>query len=612
MGIKALTHNNLGKNVTPTSRDDWKSWVSATATRNYMLRNTLLDWLNLYGEKNGFIPDYLLDGWKKELEFAPFIMTKGQEFEKIVFENLSKKIQIITVHRIDNKGILSQAIETLELMKSGIPAIYQGTLMDAESQTYGTPDFLIRSDYLKQLFPDIITADAATHSAKDLGLNLWHYVVVDCKFSSLPLSQNGVLRSLGSKPAYKAQLFIYTQALGSAQGYTPKWSYLLGRSWEQGKGSSKIRVNNALSKLALMPQDSSLRGDTLENWVNRACTWIRYLRNNGSAWSVFPKPTIDELWPNLSIDNDYPWRYEKKQIARKLDDITMLWGVGFSAQELAHKQEIFSWKDLNCTPESLGVPSGKRQSVLQSILDINRIPKTPIVLPAQVISSRDIWYKSEAVEFYVDFEMINDLADNFENFPDKGGQTLIFMIGCGHLDKDDEWQFYSFVVSDLTQKSENIIIQKWIDHMKTISVEYGMINDRPLVFNWSKAEEQVLETNFNAAKVRHDWQQPANIRWFDFLSEVIREEPVSIQGAFTFGLKEIAKALHSHKLIKTSWGNSYLDGLGAMVGAILSAEESANTKKNLMEMPLMKEIANYNEIDCRVMMEIVQYLRRVH
>jgi len=611
MSITALTHNKSGENVTPHSKEDWKNWVSATATRNYMLRNTLLDWLNLYGEDNGFTPDYLMTGWRPELAFAPFIMAKGQEFERIVFEHLSTTTKITTVENL-HKGILAQAIETLELMAAGTEMIYQGTLMDADSQTYGSPDFLIRSDYLKELFPTIISKDEASRNARDLGTNPWHYVVIDCKFSSLALSQDGTLRSLGSKAAYKAQLFMYTRALGVMQGYTPEKSYLLGRGWEQGKGNSKIRVNNALSKLGFIPQDSSLRGDTLEGWVIRACEWIRSLRFQGSEWSVFPRPTVNELWPNLGISNDYPWQNEKKQIAKHLDDITMLWGVGFTAREFAHKKKIFSWKNSNCTPETLGIPNGKRESILQSILDINRISKSPIVHPQKVMSSRDVWYKPGPVEFYVDFEMINDLADNFEDFPDKGGQPLIFMIGCGHLDKNNKWQFRSFVVSDLSQESESIVIQEWIEHMETISNQHGSTREHSLVFNWSKAEEQVLETNFNAAKFRHGWEHPPNIRWFDFLSEVIRKEPVTIRGAFTFGLKEIAKAFHFHELIETSWEESSLDGLGAMVGAILSAKNLENSNQPLIEMPLMREISNYNEIDCKVMMEIVQYLRKAH
>ena len=33
---------------------DKKTWISATKTRNYVANDGFLDWLNIYGEENGF------------------------------------------------------------------------------------------------------------------------------------------------------------------------------------------------------------------------------------------------------------------------------------------------------------------------------------------------------------------------------------------------------------------------------------------------------------------------------------------------------------------------------------------------------------------------------
>jgi hypothetical protein len=56
-------------------------WVSATARRNYLLNNPLIDWLERFGEEKGFAPDADLPGYDPALEFAPFIMSKGIAFE---------------------------------------------------------------------------------------------------------------------------------------------------------------------------------------------------------------------------------------------------------------------------------------------------------------------------------------------------------------------------------------------------------------------------------------------------------------------------------------------------------------------------------------------------
>ena len=85
-----------------------------------------------------------------------------------------------------------------------------------------------------------------------------------------------------------------------------------------------------------------------------------------------------------------------------------------------------------------------------------------------------------------------------------------------------------------------------------------------------------------------------------------------MRGALAFGLKEVAKAMHANGLIETLWGDGPVDGLGAMVGAWWCAEESRRTGVPMSRIDLMQDIVCYNEVDCKVMMEIVRYLRENH
>ena len=65
-------------------------------------------------------------------------------------------------------------------------------------------------------------------------------------------------------------------------------------------------------------------------------------------------------------------------------------------------------------------------------------------------------------------------------------------------------------------------------------------------------------------------------------------------------------------LIGTSWEQGPGDGLGAMVGAWSCSDEATKLRCTLMETDLMQGIAAYNQVDCKVMMEIVRYLRANH
>ncbi len=132
------------------------------------------------------------------------------------------------------------------------------------------------------------------------------------------------------------------------------------------------------------------------------------------------------------------------------------------------------------------------------------------------------------------------------------------------------------------------------------------------VSHWSPAETSSLEGAYNSAVARHpdkNWQQP---NWFDFLKRVVREEPVVVRGALGFGLKTIAKAMHQRGLIETSWQDGPTDGLGAMVGAWRAAHQAQETNTAFRLHPLVREIAAYNQVDTKVMWEIVRYLRRYH
>ena len=122
----------------------------------------------------------------------------------------------------------------------------------------------------------------------------------------------------------------------------------------------------------------------------------------------------------------------------------------------------------------------------------------------------------------------------------------------------------------------------------------------------------MLKNSFNSTINRHQNKQWAEPNWYDFLNLVVRDEPVTVKGSLGFGLKSMAQAMHSHGLIDTVWDSSVTDGLGAMVGAWWSAAEAKTQGCPMRNIELMSEIEKYNEIDCKVMMEVIVYLRQYH
>lgn len=620
MHFQKLTHDDSGRDVAPRSADDregWDEWVSATKTRGHLLGNTLGDWLHLYGEAHGFEKDPASD---ERLDFRRFTMKQGIAFEDRVAGYLAQRAEL---SRITTDGLESRDLEkaraTVAALEAGCEIVHAGVLWNPETRTYGIPDFLIRSDVFDRLFPhhpDPYGGVVGNRTGAAGARGGWRYVVVDAKFTTLHLfaepaagrkprkgSRPGEIKNQGSSPAYRAQLFLYNAALARLQGDAPRWAFLLGRGWEQ----SNERGLSAVDRLGPVSMTAELAETTGE-----AVRWIRRLRKDGAKWRVLPEPSLPELRPPPSGAADWPWKGAISAIIEKLDDPIRLWQVGPPRRDKAAAEGITSWRDPRATPASLGVPGGTTAAMLQAILDVNRTDG-PVVRPDRVTAAEDDWRPRRRLEFFVDFETVGDANDDFSRFPNRGGQPLIFMIGCGHME-DGEWRFSCFIADRLTAEAEAVAIDSWIEHMRSVRRCLG-VTETPLAFHWAHAEQSMLEKAYNSACKRHpgkSWADSADFAWYDLLKNVVKAQPVVVRGAFGFGLKEIAKTLHGHKRIETSWEDSPVDGLGAMVGAWHCDREAAAKGIRLADTRLMQEIQRYNEVDCRVMQEILDYLRANH
>ena len=392
-------------------------------------------------------------------------------------------------------------------------------------------------------------------------------------------------------------------------------------------------TTSALERLGPVPQNGTTTNKVpIAEVVEEAFNWVRRVRTEGQDWQLLPEPSVPELYPNMggadddmmlasSYDELEPgdeedgsgdqWEGVKRWLADELRELTQLWQVGVNQRKDAHSGGIYRWDDPGLKPAKVGITGPKQGPVLQQLLAVNRGDGPP-VLPLHIGKTLEEWHAVPDVEFYVDFEYCSDLNDDFSKLPEKGGQPFIFMIGCGHVE-NGEWQFNSLVANDLSETEEVRIIQEWMDHMSAVRDRLDPTNGKPRILHWSPAEPTTLQNAHNSAWSRHS--QPADwpvLGWYDFLQKVMREEPVVVRGALGFGLKTVANAMHLQGLIETNWADSQVDGLGAMVGVWRCDEEARRRGVPLTSVPLMDEIARYNEIDCKVMMEIVRYLRANH
>ncbi len=531
-------------------------------------------------------------------------MKQGRNFEEAVLADLAERWPLLRIaERPDQARSVEAAQATWRAMADGAPIIAQAVLHDAAARMYGVADLLVRADVLGELWPEAFNGEqlALPLAGFEHGR---HYRVVDVKFSTLELLKAGGL-GVGDVDRM-AQAWTYNQALGRAQGYTPHAAYVVGRGWKQGQE----RGERSWERLARVPRDAFVRGldDTLENIVASAAAWVRRVRTEGAEWRVLPLPSVPELWPNMKAKQDFPWHNAKAEIAAKLRDLTLLPRVNREHRTRAHALGVTRWDDPRASAAFLGVTGERESAILDAIVAVNRDPGL-VVRPARVVADEGRWRVPAPVEVFVDFEFASDLADDFGAFPYKGGQPIIFQIGSGTY-RDRHWRFRQFTVDDLNVDAEAAMIDAWLAHLAALTSEAGVGLGEIRLIHWSPAETSNYESPYESARRRHPDRNWPTLDWYDLLARVVRAEPVVVKNAFSFGLKPVARALYDHGLIDTHWGEGLADGAGAMVGAWVAAREARSRRISLSQTALMTEIARYNEIDCRVMAEILDYLRR--
>jgi hypothetical protein len=604
--------NNIAK--------DSDSWISATAIKNYLLNDPILDWLDLYYEdavkKNPdkFAVNRLLKQLDEEKNKLTVLFEKGNNFEDLIFQELDQKFPGKTVkvvkHRseinIDNRHL------TFKYMQEGVPIIQQALLYNDKNKTFGVADLLVRSDYINDFFDVPLVIQSKLKAPKLKGN--YHYLVIDIKWTTLNLCADGVhIRNSERIPAYKGQLAIYNCALGELQGYTPPETYIMSKAWKyeaKGQKVSGYSCFDTLGSVNYLTFDSKYIKKTSD-----AINWVRKLRSEGHDWVCVP-PSVPELYPNMANSNDAPWNKVKSNISKKIDELTMLWMVGVKNRTIGHENGIRKWTDSECTAESLGIKGKKIGPILDRIIKINHPDCKKTMEPDIVTNNLNDWQTKKPLDFYIDFETINNCFK--ESVMDinysKTDNNLIFMIGVGYED-NGAWKFKKFYMNELSVDEEAKVIDEFKDFVEQRVNDYMMengIKDRssvsPNFFHWSSAEVTCL--NIANKRNNYKWDHWFNNVSFVDMYRVFQDEPIVIRGALKFKLKEVANAMFKHGMIKTTWNKEGpSEGLGAMIDAIAyyTAVEKKEVTYELEKK--FKLIIDYNEIDCKVVWEIVRFLR---
>ncbi len=533
-----------------------KKLLSATSFKNFLLKDPVIDYLKSINYLNN-----KSNKAKENNNFTNYLFEEGIQYENIVIDNIKKyhNQHFIQICDSTNYSDLNNSEKTIDAINKKIPIIYQGMLINNKNSTYGIPDLLVLSTYINTLFPNTIEDDEVYINDNP------YYFVIEIKNSKIKLDSKGkyVLNS-GNLVVYKGQLYIYNEALNNILKINNQKTFILGKESQTKLGLVDFNKDVIYNKL-----------------ITEGIKWFEQLEKNGNKWKLLPKPSHPNLYPNMKNLKDNEWRSVKNYLADKMGELTLIWNVGIKNREIAHKNKIYNWRNVKALSKNMGI-TGEKEKIIDSILKINR-NKTKLISPNKIKCNLD---KDEnTLEFFLDYETIN-----------KDGETWIFMIGIGFLcTETQEFIFKCFYLDELSYNSQRKLFNDfwdWVNEKKQTSLFK--------FYHWTKAEP--IQYNKWAEK----FLLPN--KTFVDLYDIFKSEPIVVKGALNFSLKTIAKAMYTNKMIKTTWvESSCLSGLDALYWALQLYKN--DNKLNTELQHIMNDVIQYNQVDCQVLFEILNYLR---
>ena len=326
---------------------------------------------------------------------------------------------------------------------------------------------------------------------------------------------------------------------------------------------------------------------------SNALQWIQQLKENFHLMKVLPEPSHLELYPNMN-HKESDWETEKIKLADKIKEITLVWNVSYEERCLLVEKGIKCWDDPKLLKE---LKETKKKDIQERMIHMNQ-QSDVLIYPRKNISNEfNTILKRSSEDIYFDVESFLSFDEKQNLFTDKIklNEPVLGILGFIHFQN-----FYDYTIQRFTKEEEQKIIQRFAEHLWKIQ---GNRSDSKIhIYHWGHAE-------YNYFRYIHETYPTIKFPEYQLINvlDYFRMEPIIVQGVFKFGLKSIGRALYKNKLIQTTWDEND-NGLDSMI------QFKEICKKHSKNIPFkryleIKDIINYNRIDCQVLYEIVELLR---
>jgi len=545
-----------------TSRKKEKMWVSPGKLRNALMDNHMADFLEI-SSREGKGPT--------EKPFLKFLFEQGDLFRTAVMNFISQNIYPVLNL---NGDFRKKPSDLRELMQRGVPIIGCVPLRNHYAAVRGVADLLVRSDYVNKIVPFSYSKEEEEKKASKLNYCDYHYVVIEIKFSTIHLN-NTMEVTESAHITYLSQAYIYSRALYHIQGYMAP-AFILGRKYHAAAGCGTTRdLGGPLSFLGRVRVSDNIVERTKE-----AAKWVRQVhrevqRGNAAFFS--------RIQPNMCASKDE----ETKKIAKERCELTLISSVGVKERTSAFERGVTNYMDPACNASLMGIRNTERAKMVDAIIDVNRSIEKLYRFDEKLRTTFVDLYFKEKKNIFLDFEIISDLFCKFDKFPQIQSSSFIFLAGILSNDK-----YTPIAIDELSLEAERRLLIKLVETLNS----FGR---NAIVWYWY-AEKGFLKSALD----RHPDLQVSILPDMVDLHAVLKANCFAVKGCFTYGLKDMTKAMSEMKLIECTVDTDCQDGMTASVNAW---KYYTGGKR---ERDIFADIERYNYFDCYAMERILDFLKK--
>lgn len=550
-----------------------KPMLSIGKVTNFLREDPILDWLSYHYPDHGYEKDKtpFLDFYnQKNFRFKLQVIKQIVDLaEKVGYSYEILNLSVYNLLDIYDQNILLKLQYDCHLIKEtkrsqelGMDLIFMGQIgtVIGDRYVWDTVDLLVKRSLFNDLFKMIgsvfgwrsMPVFLVSEESKDF-LDNYDYVPIKLKYTTLEHRVGSYL--LRGKHRVDSIRF---GVLGGG--------LLLDRKGQFG----------------LVPQ---LDDDDEENDVAiDAITDVE----EGLEWLQDLKTTpFEAVQPNMKNKYDSMWATAKKEIAEERKELTQVNYLSTYNRNLLNNKGIKRLDQL--TPEMVEQAKLRYASKIKlAICEDLYLPP----LPRNLIDTD----RSGGIEVYMDFESCSSLGT---------GEPIIFLTGIILKGPDGHIEYRPFLVDRLDKPSETAMLTEVMSFLQNLAIDLvkpdGTDARQIPVFHWSCAEPNMLK--------KAGWSLPSNCFFVDLYLHMIKNK-ATIPGCYTYGLKSVGNALHQLGKVQSQWldETGVADGTNAMVMAWNIDHRCRITGEKFNSDRRMRQICEYNYVDCAVMREIRELL----